>query len=192
MIPAGILSQDSRDLSKEIWISWGNGYAQDGQVYCNGVNYLTQNSPITLKNAKGDDTDFRLINYANTSENLSVTDSGSGTLDIINRRSLNISYDEVNDIYGGIYIQDITYPSPKNIEISVLNGRQSSSYDNGYIGGWGISLEEIDKTSAPVQTKMEVTDDWVTYSSLVTNNFLLTIGTEYYSYQIRAIVIKLL
>lgn len=191
MIPAGFLSQNTRDLSKEIWISWGNGFAQDGQVYCNALNYLAQNSWITLKDAKGDDTEFQIIqeDSSSSSDGLFVTTTVTGALDIINRSSLVIS-SLSEEYYGGVYLRKTG--GSVNVDLSILNGR--TLYNDGYISGWGLN-NIISATTPPVQTKMEVTDDWITYSSLTTDNGYVSIQAYpggAYSYSLRAIVIKIL
>ena len=197
MIPAGILAQSTRDLSKEIWISWGYDYDQEQGVFVNSFNPTNTNTFLPLKNAKGESTTFnyRLNDFGYDGINTQYHESG--VLDIVNRCEIQLEK----------YIDDVEWFVEQSIEIScsvstpvsvyVLGPRQASSEFNlGFSGGGGwqpYGFTAIPQSVYPVQTKMEITSDWFEVGERTAfGTAYITTPLNFQLGRIRAIVIKLL
>ena len=197
MIPLGFLGQNNRTLSKEIWVSWGHLWAQDSKVYCNAldVGYSNINTQINLKNALGEDTPIYLIQGTDIdgmNMGFSLSNYTPSTLEIINRTQLYMYYDGAG-VYSNLTFGSST--SSYNLDFYLLNGMFSGTIDIG-VFNTGQSSVLYPNTLAPVQTTMDVSEDWIARPSLtlspssVIQVFPDNSGDGYSV--IRAIVIKLL
>lgn len=190
----GFLSKkNTRDLSKEIWISWGYGESQEGGVYVNALGREAEGFPglNPLKNALGDNMDFSISLYNWNGGLFDATVPTSGPLDIINRKGIVVSYYPEFDSNGNIIINS-TSSSP--VEVYVLTGRQNSP--PGDYQGWGISPPESlpSGLAAPIQTEMNISEDWYKIPNLLASGsfYLVNVYNEDSYFIVRAIVIKLL
>lgn len=192
----GFLSKkNTRDLSKEIWISWGYDYDQEGGVYVNQINPGSTQQYIPLKNAKGDNTTLSLWQNDYYGIQIPPTTYSAGTLDIINRRENNLyySYEEGFEAENSLTIS--TGGDTVSGEVYVLGSRTAMGVANQtYLSVWGQWSTPIPATVGyPVQTKMDVNDDWHKVEGVSTNvSILIYSSTEGHYAPIRAIVIKLI
>lgn len=196
MIPAGILSQSSRDLSKEIWISWGYDYDQEQGVFVNSLDPTNTGTFLSLKNAKGDSTIFNLVQGDSYDTGINSTTYSTGALDIINRREIHLLYSNAEGFEVDNYLSISTTGGTVSGDVYVLGSRNTMGVTNGmYFSkiGQGSTLIPAN-VSYPVQTKMDVNDDWYKLEGVITTggNYIITASTENHFALIRAIVIKLL
>jgi hypothetical protein len=193
MIPLGILNQDSRDLSKEIWISWGYGYDQEQGVFVNAISSQPSYS-TALKNAAGEDTPFS-FNYdaipdIESWHNSTTAGSTWTTLPIVNARS-GIVYSDY-DIEHLLYnISCATSGIP--LEMYILPNRSSNITRMTSVSGWGGSGWVIAQGTELMT--MEITEDFYKVENTLTTGigvFSFTPQNAGQNSGVSAIVIKLL
>lgn len=203
-IPAGVFNQGSRDLSKEIWISFSVGQAQPPGFYIN--TFDPESGIVYLKNAKGESTLYQVYadfeGYGFVLVDNPIGFGGyTGQLPIINSKTLGFIQDDENYMSLNIFYSNFSDTSIADIYALSNAPYFGAGYiiaDVNFRESFGTPKPLI--TPAPILEELDIDDS---FSYLGKYNFglplelnanTMSIWPVYNqpAIQFRAIVIKLL